>query len=221
MSQRSAPTVTSSVTRTDPPSAAPSSVPVAGAVGCAPPPTGSILAPGSDPGVLPAPVIIADKDNNRLVIVDPQVRTLWEFPRPGDLALGRTFIRPEDVHFTPVANRLSPPSRRTRWSPIIDIATRHIVYRYGSPGTCGLERGATVQPGRRNDLARRPAGGPRHSQLSTSLDPPSASAPLTQLGTTGTCRHQPPTGFGSPTGCSRCATGTTWSPRSTETGSTP
>ena len=42
--------------------------------------TGSFLAPGSDPGVLPAPVIIADEDNNRLVIVDPQGRTLWEFP---------------------------------------------------------------------------------------------------------------------------------------------
>jgi hypothetical protein len=87
-SQGSWSTGTSSATRTAPPSTTPSAASVAGALAQLRPLTGSSLAPGSDPGVLPAPVIIAEEDNNRLVIVDPQGRTLWEFPRPGDLAAG-------------------------------------------------------------------------------------------------------------------------------------
>ena len=63
--------------------------------------TGAFLAPGSNPKVLPGPLLIADEDNNRLVIVDPRGRTLWMFPRPGDLAPGQTFVRPDDVFFTP------------------------------------------------------------------------------------------------------------------------
>src|ERR1700729_3765868 len=30
------------------------------------------LAPGSDPSVLPGPVLLADEGNNRLIVVDPQ-----------------------------------------------------------------------------------------------------------------------------------------------------
>src|SRR5205807_10293780 len=40
------------------------------------------LAPGSDPSVLPADVLIADHHNNRLLIVDRYGRIRWEFPRP-------------------------------------------------------------------------------------------------------------------------------------------
>ena len=59
------------------------------------------LAPGSDPSVLPADVLIADHHNNRLLIVDPQGRIRWEFPRPGDLAPGQTFLPPDDAFFSP------------------------------------------------------------------------------------------------------------------------
>ena len=50
--------------------------------------TGPHLAPGSDPSVLPGPVLIADRANNRLLIVNPQGEIVWEFPRPGDLRPG-------------------------------------------------------------------------------------------------------------------------------------
>ena len=59
------------------------------------------LAAGSDPSTLPADVLIADHHNNRLLIVDPQGRIRWEFPRPGDLAPGQTFLQPDDAFFSP------------------------------------------------------------------------------------------------------------------------
>lgn len=55
------------------------------------------LQPGSDPRVLPGPVLIADEDNDRLVLVDPQGRVVWTFPEPGDLRPGETFKTPDDA----------------------------------------------------------------------------------------------------------------------------
>jgi hypothetical protein len=48
------------------------------------------LAPGSDPSVLPGPILVADEDNNRLVEISPAGQVLWQFPRPGELDTGPT-----------------------------------------------------------------------------------------------------------------------------------
>ena len=64
------------------------------------------LAPGSDPSVLPGPILIADKRNNRLLIVDPRGRVRWRFPRRGDLPRGRTFQIPDDAFFSPDGQRV-------------------------------------------------------------------------------------------------------------------
>jgi hypothetical protein len=59
----------------------------------------------------------------------------------------------------------SAPSKASWTWPrlsIIDIATRHIDYRYGPPGRAGSWGGENVQPGRGDDPARRPTAAPRH-----------------------------------------------------------
>jgi hypothetical protein len=62
-----------------------------------------LLAPGSDPSVLPGPVLIADRDNNRVIEVSPQGQVLWRFPAAGDLAPGQTFLVPDDAFYSPDA----------------------------------------------------------------------------------------------------------------------
>jgi len=69
-----------------------------GPVGSQPP---GHLQPGSDPTVLPGPVLIADRGNDRLVLVDPEGRVLWTFPAPGELPSGETFNVPDDAFYTP------------------------------------------------------------------------------------------------------------------------
>ena len=59
------------------------------------------LAPGSDPLALPGDVLIADENNNRLLLVDPQGRIRWQFPRRGDLAGGQGFLLPDDAFVSP------------------------------------------------------------------------------------------------------------------------
>jgi len=162
--------------------------------------TGPFLAPGSDSRVLPAPVIVADEDNNRLVVIDQQGRTLWEFPRPGDLRPGQTFVRPDDVFFTPDGRQIVATQEQDQVVSIIDIATRRIVYRYGSAGRAGSRAGQLSNP---DDAMLLPDGRLLIADIRNCrvlFVRPGASAPATQLGTTGSCYHQPPAFLGSPNG---------------------
>jgi len=141
-------------------------------------------------------------------------------PRLGDLAPGQTFIRPDDVFFTPDGKQIVATQEEDQVVSIIDIATRHIVYRYGSPGSARSSVGHLSNP---DDAMILPDGRlmipdirncrllfvqpvpwhPRHS----SAPPGSAATSLRRT-------------LVAPTGCSRCVTGVIWLPRSTGTGST-
>jgi sugar lactone lactonase YvrE len=158
------------------------------------------LAPGSDPSVLPAPIIIADKKNNRLVVVSPQGQVLWQWPQPGDLAAGQTFRIPDDVFFSPDGKDIIATEEDDFVITEIDIATRTIVWRYGTPGTHGSGPNQLWNP---DDAMMLPDGtviaadikNCRLVDLSTS-----APSPLWTRGTLGSCAHNPPVRFGSPNG---------------------
>ncbi|HET8600132.1 MAG TPA: PQQ-binding-like beta-propeller repeat protein [Segeticoccus sp.] len=95
------------------------------------------LHPGSDPHALPTGLLIADKANNRLIIVDAQGRIRWRFPRPGDLRPGQTFRVPDDAFFTPDGRHIIVTEEDDFVIRVIDIATHRIVYHYGTPGSHG------------------------------------------------------------------------------------
>ena len=95
------------------------------------------LAPHSNPSVLPGDVLIADDWNNRLLIVDPQGRVRWRFPRPGDLARGQNFLLPDDAFFSPNGRYIIATEEEESVVSVISIARHKIVYRYGTPGVPG------------------------------------------------------------------------------------
>ena len=125
---------------------------------------------------------------------------LWEFPRPGDLRRGQTFIRPDDVFFTPDGKQIVATQEENQVVSIIDIATRRIVYRYGSSGRPGSSAGQLSNP---DDAMLLPDGRLLIADIRNCrvlFVHPGASAPSGQLGTTGSCYHQPPAYLGSPNG---------------------
>lgn len=179
---------------------APATANAAGAFARLPPLTRGFLASGSDPGVLPGPVLVADEDNNRLILLDPRGRTLWEFPRPGDLLAGQTFLRPDDVFFTPDGTHIVATEEEDQVVSVIDIATHRIVYRYGEPGRPGAGVGHLSNP---DDAMLLPDGRLLIADIRNCrllLVQFGASRPARQVGTTGSCRHAPPSHFGSPNG---------------------
>jgi hypothetical protein len=158
------------------------------------------LQPGSDPSVLPGPVLIADRDNNRLIEVGPAGRVLWRFPAPGALAPGETFKLPDDAFFSPNGRDVVVTQEDDFVISVVDIAHRRIVYRYGHPGVPGSESDYVHNP---DDAMMTPSGDLLSADIKNCrvlvIRPP-AHRPLRQLGVTGDCEHQPGSSYGSPNG---------------------
>jgi hypothetical protein len=173
----------------------------AGAPWLAPPAGPGALNPGSDPSVLPADVLIADHRNNRLVIVDPQGRIRWEFPRPGDLAPGQTFLVPDDAFFSPDGKYIIATQEDDFVISVISVAARKIVYRYGVPGVPGAGPNHLFNP---DDAMLTPGGAIvsadiKNCRVVLIMPPAHVLTRAIGNGTMG-CAHDPPRRFGSPNG---------------------
>jgi outer membrane protein assembly factor BamB len=167
------------------------------------------LAPGSDPSVLPGPVLIADRDNNRLLEVSPTGTITWRFPAPGDLRPGQTFKLPDDAFFSPDGSRVIVTQEDEFAISVVDTAGGHIVYRYGHPGVPGSEPGYLHNP---DDALLMPSGEILTADIKNCrllvLRPPT-QAPIRQLGQTGGCEHRLGATYGSPNGAFPMASGGT------------
>ncbi|MGH3422785.1 MAG: hypothetical protein ACRDOD_24700, partial [Streptosporangiaceae bacterium] len=159
------------------------------------------LAPGSDPAALPADVLIADHHNNRLLIVDPQGRIRWEFPRPGDLAPGQTFLQPDDAFFSPDGKYIVVTQEDDYVISVISLATSKIAYRYGVPGVPGAGPDHLFNP---DDAMLTPAGVIVSADIKNCrlviITPPAHTLTRVIGQTTNACEHAPPRRFGSPNG---------------------
>ena len=167
------------------------------------------LQPGSDPKVLPGPVLIADSENNRLVEVSPDGRVLWRFPASGDLAPSQTFRTPDDAFFSPDGRQVIVTQEDDYVISVIDLASHRIIYRYGHPGVPGAEPGYLDNP---DDAMLTPSGDIVAADIKNCrvlvIHPP-AQQPLRQLGVTGNCEHEPGVSYGSPNGAFPMANGNT------------
>ena len=161
----------------------------------------SHLAPGSDPGVLPGDVLMADEGNNRLIVVDAEGRTVWTFPQPGDLPPGVQFENPDDAFFTPDGKDIIATEEEFSVVTLIDVATRRILWRYGTPGVPGDGPNQLSNP---DDALVLPDGAVLMADIKNCrlvLVVPPNHVPAHVYGTTTqVCLHAPPARFGSPNG---------------------
>ncbi len=166
------------------------------------------LQPGSDPSALPGPILIADEGNSRLLLVDPKGRILWQFPSPGDLSSGQTFIEPDDAFFGPTGADIMATQESQFVITEISIQSGHIIYRYGHPGTSGSAAGYLNNP---DDAMVLPNGNIFTADIKNCrllYLSPSSPSPVHIYGeTTSYCYHQPPLRFGSPNGVFPMANG--------------
>ena len=159
------------------------------------------LAPGSDPSVLPGPVMIADRANDRLLIVDPHGRIVWEFPASADLRAGQNLSNPDDAFFSPDGTKIVATQEDSFAISVIDIAKRRVVFRYGKPGVHGSGPNRLWNP---DDAMLLPGN------VIVAADIKNCRLLLIKLGqhkpsriygeTTQACYHAPPARFGSPNG---------------------
>jgi len=174
-------------------------------------PTGEVgaLQPGSNPNVLPGPVLIADRDNNRLLEVSPQGRILWRFPAPGDLRPGETFLLPDDAFFSAGGSRIVVTEEDDFVISIVDLAQDRIVYRYGHPGEPGSEPGYVHNPDDALPIGSTELVAADIKNCRVLVIRLPYHRPLRQLGVTGDCEHQLGLTYGSPNGAFPMSNGDT------------
>src|SRR5215831_7141563 len=99
------------------------------------------LAPGSDPSVLPGDVLIADRSNNRLLVVDPQGRVVWRFPSSGG-----SLPLPDDAFFSPDGSQIVVTEEDVDVVSVVDVASRRISWRYGALNAPGSSANRLAHP---------------------------------------------------------------------------
>lgn len=159
------------------------------------------LQPGSDPSVLPGPVLIADRNNSRLLLVDPEGRILWQWPGPQSLPGGPPFQAPDDAFFGPRGHHILATQESQFTLSEISVRTDRLVWQYGHTAVPGAAPGYLDNP---DDALLLPDGNVMMADIKNCrlLEVhPGLATPLHVFGVTQTyCYHAPPAHFGSPNG---------------------
>ena len=159
------------------------------------------LAPGSNPAVLPGPVLIADRNNSRLLLVDPEGRILWQYPATGVATQDMARYSPDDAFFGPRGRHIIATEESQFAISVITVPSGHLSSGYGHLGTPGSAPGYLDNP---DDAMLLPNGNIIAADIKNCrllYLSPSDPAPVHVYGqTTSYCLHQPPARFGSPNG---------------------
>jgi hypothetical protein len=102
------------------------------------------------PGPLPGGLLIADRGNNRLLLVDPGRRSLWRFPTAADRARGRHLVFDDDTFVEPGGRALVTNEEDHGDILSIDIATHRITRLFGIPGAQAGPGASAGPPNRLN-----------------------------------------------------------------------
>ena len=88
-------------------------------------------------GALPGGILIADRGNNRILLVDPRRRILWRFPTARDRHLGRRLVFDDDTFVEPGGKAMISNEEDHQDIVSIDIASHAVTRLYGTPGVRG------------------------------------------------------------------------------------
>jgi hypothetical protein len=141
------------------------------------------------PGPIPGYLLIADRGNNRMLLVDSARRIYWRYP--GGQTPAMPFIFGDDTFFGPLRDRIISNQEDQHTIQIISFPGKRILWRYGhvnvkggQPGYLNTPDDAYLLPNNRVTVA----DAYNCRVLFMSL----AHRIVRQYGTTGVCRHAPP-----------------------------
>lgn len=88
-------------------------------------------------GPLQGAMLIADRGNDRILLVDPRRRTLWTFPTARDRARGAHLVFDDDTFVEPGGKALITNEEDHQDILSIDIKTHRVTNLFGVPGVIG------------------------------------------------------------------------------------
>jgi hypothetical protein len=149
-------------------------------------------------GAFTGDLLIADRGNGRIIIVDSQRRIVWHFPVAGSLPAGQTFSA-DDAFLSPDGRTISANEEMRQVLVRIDIATERIVWEYGHYGRAGSATGYLNTP---DDAYPLPNGDVTVADIFNCrvLEIAPDKQVVRQWGHTGVCRDAPPYSYNEPNG---------------------
>jgi len=149
--------------------------------------------PGSP---LPGYLMIADRDNNRIIIVNPAKRIVWRFPAGG--ASG--FAGPDDAFVSPDGRYVSVNQEFAETIALVSLSRRpRLVWSYGHRDAQGSAPGYLAHP---DDAYLLPNGDIQVADIINCrvLWIDRAKRIIRSIGSAGDCTHDPPRALSEPNG---------------------
>ncbi|WDL95494.1 outer membrane protein assembly factor BamB family protein [Alicyclobacillus sp. ALC3] len=150
--------------------------------------------------ILPGDVLIADSSNNRILLVTPGKKIVWQYPAPGQKS---GLVDDDDVFFGPKFDEIITNEENNNALAIINFKSRKIVWQYGHPGVAGSAPGYLNTP---DDAFLYNKGGKNvitvadiRNQRILFINRKTKSI-IKQYGQTGVQRVNPPITYGAPNG---------------------
>ena len=145
---------------------------------------------------LPYPIVIADRRNNRLIEIAPDKQIIWEFPSPNL----KVYRGNEDVNFSPDGTRLAVSEEDNFDLHIVDYDKRALTWTYGIPDRRGSGPGLLNYPDDAHLLADGKFITADIRNCRVLIVDPADNSVVSQWGTPGKCKHNPPETLNYPTG---------------------
>ena len=144
-------------------------------------------------------LLIADRGNNRLLVMNARKHIVWRYPSPGLPAPRFRFYFPDDAFFVHGGHAILINEEENNLLAEIAYPSGRTLWTYGHAGIAGSSPGYVHQP---DDLYPYPGGGVTVADAKNCrilfLD--AAGAYDRQIGTNGTCSHGMPATVGYPNG---------------------
>jgi hypothetical protein len=150
-------------------------------------------------GSIPGYVLIADRNNDRILLVSPAKKIVWRFPRSGDVRPGQSFHDPDDAFFTPGYRSVSTNEEFNQQIAEIGLRSHHIDWTYGRAGIAGSARDELSNPDdayllRNGEFLVADINNCRVVRLDR------AHRIVGEIGSAGNCVHDPPRAILAPNG---------------------
>jgi PQQ-like domain len=144
-------------------------------------------------------LLIADRGNDRLLVVNAQKKVLWRYPSPGHPAPPHGFYFPDDAFFTHHGTQLIANEEQDERIVRLSFPRGKVLWSYGHAGVPGSEPGYLHEPDdaylwRDGTISVADAQNCRVLLISP------RKKVLREFGDPSSCEHEPPNRLGSPNG---------------------
>jgi hypothetical protein len=150
------------------------------------------------PHPIPGFLLIADRGNDRMLLVDSQKHVLWRYPKPG-VPAAQPFNFDDDTFFTPNWRAVISNQEDQETIQVISFPGGRLTWSYGHVGAAGSSLGFLHTP---DDAYMLPNGIRTVADIHNCriLFISTAGKIVRHYGTTNVCKHDPPRYLSAPNG---------------------